>query len=98
MRTLKINKENWSGEQATLMVTKDGSFEVYGYRFKLTQTSPIGFEVTGEGWDYPLVHGLKVDDTWVAASGRTVDALEGPYSREDADPVAAAAKVLFNII
>ena len=99
-RVLTFNKENWSGEGVTITVNSEGYFSIYGYRFRLVQTSPNAFKVHGDDqWGgYPVVHGLKLDDTWIAAEGNSIDDYEGAYSREDADPVAAAAKVLFNII
>lgn len=96
MRIITCNKANWKGEEITVRVKKDGTFQVYDYDFKLTITDFGGeagqiFKVTGEGWgDDPIVKGYLLGDEWMAT--------HGDYSREDADPFIAAIQVLCNII
>lgn len=36
-RTLTINKGNWSGEDVTVRVKKDGSFKLFGETFKMSE-------------------------------------------------------------
>lgn len=93
-RTLEMNKGNWSGEPITVEIDEDGSFEVYGYEFKLLEKTVEGeqvFKVMGTDWDYPLVEGYREGDhCFMYSTG-------GELSRDAQDPFEAAAQVLFNI-
>jgi hypothetical protein len=102
MRIIETNKENYSGGTAKIRVKNDNSFSLYGYDFQLSfelseDAECETFEVTGEGWDYPLVKGIRLagDDDWLAYQG--AGSME-EMNRESSDPFKAAVKVLSNII
>lgn len=58
--TYTFNKNNWSGEEATIVV-KDNQFEFYGYNFTLVPKTYkcedkeyTDYVVHGDSWDEPL--------------------------------------------
>lgn len=61
MQTLTTNLNNWTGEEATIKYTKNGSFKFGGYSFSLENIQTFNFEskiignggcfdLRGEGW------------------------------------------------
>ena len=92
MRIITINKANWTGEEITVRIKNDGSFQVYDYDFRLSIDEALGdtFNVWGEDKEFPVCKGYNFEGTWVAISG--------DYSREDSDAFVAAIQLLCNII
>jgi hypothetical protein len=100
MRIIEVNKANWSGETIKVRIKADNSFELYDYNFQLAfrrYGTHESFKVTEEGWDYPLVKGIRYagEEEWVAY--QEVETME-EMSREAKDPFEAAVQVLSNII
>lgn len=98
MKTITINKGNWSGETTNLTYNeKTGEFTIafIDYTFKLVpqtiSTLPLDcYAIMGSGWDLPLGVVRKFEDTWYANTGW--------LEREDENPFVAAAQLLCNII
>lgn len=92
MRKITINKENYTGEEITVRIKNDGSFQVYDYDFRLEIDAALGdtFNVWGEDKEFPIVKGFNNEGTWIA--------YHGDYIREDSDAFVAAIQVLANII
>jgi hypothetical protein len=108
VRTETFNKSNWSGETTELKVRKykDGreTFKLHGYDFTLTDpaTTPsddgdsdwdfMSRSLVGSGWKDPLfkVCKFRKDKYWTCS--------QYDVSREDADPVVAAAKLVFMVV
>jgi hypothetical protein len=92
---IKLNKENWSGEEITINVNrKTRSWKQFGYTFTLKPASNAKYEIWGSGWSSKV--GTVTEEL----------ALDRPYfratafecSRTHENPFAAAAQLLCNII
>ena len=94
MKKITINKENWTGEEITVSIKADGSFEVYGYDFRLVFGELMldeTFRVYCDDDESPICSGFKsIDGNWIAYAG--------DYARTNAHPFAAAIQLLCNII
>lgn len=93
---VKLNKSNWTGEDATLFFKRDGqewSWEQLGYDIQLTTIQ------TGHGYvSYDLtVDGQSLGHRVVSAGSSWV-AHSGDVSRENAHPAVAAAQLLYNTL
>lgn len=90
--TYTFNKENWSGDEATIVV-KDNEFEFYGYNFKLV---PKTWEYEGKEYTDYIVH----SDDWDEPLFRIRDNCDNTYwshkydiERTDENPFVLAAKM-----
>ena len=99
-----FNKDNWSGEKATINFKKDGSFRLYDEDFfivKRLQSEAMGetaevFAASDKGQKYPVASAFRGSNEmeWVADDGDFSSGLE----RQHAIVEVALAQVLFNII
>jgi hypothetical protein len=92
MKTIEINKANWSGETARLKIRKDGSFSLYGYEIGVTVNGDSA-KVTIDGReDDMMVHRFTPENggKWFASSYGV--------EREDENVSVAVAQVLFNTL
>ncbi len=100
-KTIEIPKANWSGEKGTITLHDDGTFTIYDYRFRIVLDEPADPDMhlarvrSADGaWgsEFSMATGIKFkkDKNWMFISGSV--------ERDHADPVIAAAQVLFNTI
>ena len=99
-----FNKDNWSGEKATINFKKDGSFRLYDEDFfivKRLQSEAMGetaevFAASDKGQKLPVAHAFRgANETeWVAGH----DEFDSGLERQHAIVEVALAQVLFNII
>ena len=64
MRKITCNKGNWSGEEITVNIRKDGSFGLYGYEFKLKEKRSgdmVLYTLVGDQWKEPVATGYRAD-------------------------------------
>lgn len=92
-----FNKDNWTGETATINVNvEEKSFNYYDYRVQLEQVD------TGDDDEYYriLVDGDKVGSVMKLSYEDTYLAMDSisELTREDKDPFVAAAKMLSNVL
>ena len=92
-----FNKDNWSGEEATIFV-KDNCFEFHGYTFKLV---PKTWEYEGKKVTDYVVHG----DDWDEPLFRIRAELDGAFychssgiERQGKNPFILAAQMAANTI
>jgi len=100
MQTVTITREDWSGEQAKVEILEDGSFKLMGYTFRLIRRPeqesddcfPYVADIHGDSWDAKLgsVHRYYRDNNYTA--------MGTGISRDNNDPILAAAKLLCNLI
>jgi len=95
--TFIFNKDNWSGEEATIVV-KGNEFNFYGYNFKLVAKTwdfngqeMTDYEVHGDDWDEPLYEVRKDLDGGFFCNS------DGIY-RTNANPFVLAAIMAANTI
>lgn len=108
MKTIKINRGDWSGRTAEITYDEeDLSFELFGEAYRLErwneEQGEMIFRLLGASWDHSLASvyvETNVDakgEFWAftAAMGVSRDA----YAKDKFEAaVAAAAKLIFNIV
>jgi len=90
--TYTFNKENWSGEKATIVV-KNNQFEFHGYNFKL---EPKTYKIEGQEYTDYVVHGDDWDEPLFRVrdfGDKTFWAYKYDIERTDANPFVLAAKM-----
>lgn len=104
MRTLTMNKADWSGEEVTVKIRKDGSFKVYDEEFKMKETkfSEGGshFRVYRKGSQFPTIEGWELKyEKLTRLNSFMFSSLCGDIQREHkTDPYVAAIQVLYMIL
>lgn len=111
-QTISTHPENWaSGEHVTAQLYADGDelhFEMYGYDF-FVAVKPVSIDGDGTGM-YDRFYSMQVfmeserkfptvklarfgcDRKWMATDG------DGQYRRDNTDPIAAAMKIIANVV
>jgi len=100
MRTITINKGNWTGEETTVKIYKGGTFKLFGERFRMKERKGADgcrtFTVTVDGYNSVLARGyeLKYDKLSHLDCFVFTDSV-GDIERSDKDdPFVAAIQVL----
>jgi hypothetical protein len=102
METLTFSKQNYTGEDATIKVTKAGVFTVHGDRFRVVVTTvkdedpnlcgeraAVWYEGPMAKRERPIFTGFKFQDdkTWTFT--------QGDYTRDHENVYVAAARLLY---
>jgi len=111
MKTIEINKNNWTGELVKLRIKKDMSFEVHDYKFRVERTQ---HDVNNENWDtfivrsdefgeYTKEHGMFKGFTmdgavYMSHVGCERENQIEKYGDIETTAVVTAAQIIFNTV
>jgi len=99
MRTITINKGNWTGEETTVKIYKGGTFKLFGERFRMKERKTKEgrvFTVVRDGYNSVLARGYELKyDRCTHLNCFTFTDSYGDIERSDKDdPFVAAIQVL----
>lgn len=96
---IKINKDNWSGEERELIV-EGNTFKVHGYTFHMKEEKlsegHIMYAVTSPDFGGPVLEGFSFPN--IDSGEVTFNCELSGLSRTHPNPYVAAAQLLFNTI
>lgn len=100
MKTITMQRGDWSGESVNVTVSQDGSFSLMGYTFKLVEKTGLdpefvrlcgqGFDIMSPSWQDSL------GTVWVQDG--QAEASSGDIERLAKTPIEAAVQILCNLI
>jgi hypothetical protein len=102
MTTFTFNKDNWSGEEATIKVYNNGNFVFHDHLFTVSPVSTVKSEGGDSRWDFhtielswdgspwATIHRFECDSEWEFNSS--------DFSRSHKEPAVLCAIAAANLI